>query len=222
MVTSGLPDDSGIFYCPGGKVVSLSNDMISCAMNYFYLKTSAEVKKFQKLEKYENITKSVDGILYYVGRILENYTFDGYPELCGAAIDLCRTTFCVPVMEQYSPVAISISMEIHWHHQDVKHRGIESMLRQSLKVAHIMGGRELTKSVKRICKRCRIMNKNSIGVVMGPSKMLTCAKHRPFLLAKWTFLVIIKLTLLQTNEPLLKFGFLFIAVALLVLLISVC
>ena len=61
-------------------------------------------------------------------------------------------------------------MEIHWHHPDVKHRGIESMLRQSLRVAHILGGRELTKSVKRICARCRIMNKNAIGVVMGPLK----------------------------------------------------
>ena len=170
LVTSGLLDESAVFYCPGGKVVILSDKMINCAMNYFYLKTSAEVQKFQKLEKYENITKNLDGILYYVGRILDDYHFDGYPELCDAAIDLCRTTFCVPVIDQYSPVAISISMEIHWHHPDVKHRGIESMLRQSLRVAHILGGRELTKSVKRICARCRIMNKNAIGVVMGPLK----------------------------------------------------
>ena len=168
LVTSGLPDESGVFYCPGGKVVVLSDDMMNCALNYFYLKASAEVRKFQKLEKYENITKDLDGILYYVGRILEDHTFEGYPELCEAAIDLCRTTFCVPVMDQYSPVAISISMEVHWHHQDVKHRGIESMLRQSLKIAHIIGGRDLTKSIKRICHRCRILNKNAIGVVMGP------------------------------------------------------
>ena len=127
-----------------------------------------EVRHFLKPGKYDNITKDVDSILYYSGRILPDYTFDGYPELCEAAIDLCRTTFCVPVMDQYSPVAISVAMDIHWHHQDVKHTGIESMLRQTQRVTHIIGGRELVKSVKRICYRCRILRKNSIGVVMGP------------------------------------------------------
>ena len=68
-------------------------------------------------------------MLYYTGRIPSNYSFDGYPELCEAAIDLCRTTFCVPVMDQY--VAISIVMEIHWYHPDVKHSGIEPRLRQT-------------------------------------------------------------------------------------------
>ena len=42
------------------------------------------------------------------------------------------------------------------------------MLRQPLSIAHIIGGRHLVKSVKRICKKCRIINKNSIDVIMGP------------------------------------------------------
>ena len=105
---------------------------------------------------------------YIVGRIPTNHNLDGYPDLCAAAIDLCSTTFCVPVMDQYSPVAISIVMEIHWQHPDVKHTGIETMLRQTLSIAHIIGGRHLVKSVKRICKKCRIINKKSIDVIMGP------------------------------------------------------
>ena len=76
--------------------------------------------------------------------------------------------FCVPVMDQYSPVAISIAMEIHWHHPDVKHSGIEPMLRKTQRVAHIIGGRDLVKTIKRGCKKCRILNKASIDVVMGP------------------------------------------------------
>ena len=71
-------------------------------------------------------SKEIDGVLYYVGRIPPDYGFDGYPELCEAVIDLCRTTFCVPVMDQWSPVAISIAMEIHWYHPDVQHCGIEA------------------------------------------------------------------------------------------------
>ena len=71
-------------------------------------------------------------------------------------------------MDQYSPVAISIAMEIHWHHLDVKHSGIEHMLRQTQRVAHIIGGRDLVKTIKRGYKKCRILNKASIDVVMGP------------------------------------------------------
>ena len=80
-------------------------------MYYFSHKSSLEVKKFVKKGNYVNISKEVDEVLYYVGRIPPNYEFDGYPELCVAAIDLCQTTFCVPMMDQYSPVAISIAME---------------------------------------------------------------------------------------------------------------
>ena len=42
------------------------------------------------------------------------------------------------------------------------------MLRQPLSIAHIIAGRHLVKSVKRICKKCRIINKKSIAVIMGP------------------------------------------------------
>ena len=168
LVTSGLRDITGFPYCVGGMVIELTEEMIMFALNYFFLKTSLEVKHFLKKNKYENFTKESEGILYYSGRILSDYSFDGYPELCEAAIDLCETTFCVPVMDQYSPVAIAIAMEIHWQHPDVQHTGIESMLRQTLSVTHIIGGRHLTKSVKRICTRCRLLYKNRIDVVMGP------------------------------------------------------
>ena len=152
----------------GGGVIELSNDMIKSAMFYYASKASLEVKKFLKKEKYVNITKEIDGVLYYSGRILSDYSYDGYPDLCKAAIDLCQTTFCVPVMEQYSPVAISIAMEIHWHHPDVKDTGIEAMLRQTQLVAHIIGGRNLVTFLKQACQKCRILNKISIDAVMGP------------------------------------------------------
>ena len=153
--------------CECGKVVALSN-MLKSAMYYFSHKLSLEVKKFVKKSNYVNISKEVDEVLYYVGRIPPNYEFNGYPELCVAAIDLCQTTFCVLVMDQYSPVAISIAMEVDWYHPDVQHRGLEAILRQTQNIAHIIGGRRLAKAIKRACTRCRIMNKESIDVIMGP------------------------------------------------------
>ena len=164
IVTTGTGD------CAPGKVVELTDEMLVKSMNYFAWKSSAEAKHFLKKEKYCNITTEIDGILYYSGRILNDHRFDGYPDLCGAAIDLCPTSFCVPVMSQYSPVAISVALETHWYHPDVQHKGVEAIFRKTLDIAHIIGGFKLAVSIKHGCKRCRILYKNSVDVAMGPIK----------------------------------------------------
>ena len=71
-------------------------------------------------------------------------------------------------MDQYSPVAISVALEIHWFHPDVCHRGIESLCRQVERVVHIIGGQNLMIFLKSGCKKCRIANKNNVEVLMGP------------------------------------------------------
>ena len=170
IVTTGLNHDKNTASCLAGQVVELNDKMLVAAMNYFAWKSSQETKHFLKKEKYCNITTEIDGILYYSGRILHDYQFDGYPDLCEAAIDLCSTSFCVPVMSRYSPVAISIALEIHWHHPDVQHRGVEAIFRKTLDIAHIIGGHKLSVSIKKGCKRCRILYKCSVDVAMGPLK----------------------------------------------------
>ena len=169
IVTTGLVHDASLkANNVDVKVIELSEHMLRSSMTYFSLKSSKEVKHFLSKTKYQNITKEIDGIFYYSGRILEDYKFDGYPELCEATIDLCSTSFCVPVMDQYSPVAISIALEVHWCQSDVKHTGIEDILRKMLGVVFIIGGRKLAISIKRGCKKCRILHKKSVEVAMGP------------------------------------------------------
>ena len=130
ILTTGCLKDS-TDYVVGGKVIELLDEMLKSTLYYLSLKTTQEVKTFIRKGRYANISEEINWGLYYVGRIPANHNLDGYPDLCTAAIDLCSTTFCVPVMDQYSPVAISIVMEIHWQHPDVKHTGIETMLRQT-------------------------------------------------------------------------------------------
>ena len=167
LITTGSQIGS-IYKCKSGLTVEISNDLLKSAFNYFALKASKEVKHFLDKRKYEHITEEIDGVLYYSGRILPDQKFHGYPELCESALDLCKTSFCVPVMDRYSPIAISIALEIHWYHLDVSHSGIESMCRQLQRVAHVIGGHSLMCSIKYGCKRCRILNKDSIEVAMGP------------------------------------------------------
>lgn len=92
-----------------GKVIEVSASMIKSALYYYAWKASLEIKTFVGVRKYVNISKEIDNVLYYSGRIPSDYALQGYPELCDAAIDLSRTTFCVPVMDQYSPVAFAIA-----------------------------------------------------------------------------------------------------------------
>ena len=85
-----------------------------------------------------------------------------------AAIDLCSTSFFVPVMDEYSTVAIPL----HWKYigtsQMWKHTGIEAILRKMLGVAFIIGGRKLAISIKRGCKNAEYCIKNWVEVAMGP------------------------------------------------------
>ena len=166
--TTGTLPLSNQISCKGGYIITIQDEMLRASFFYFSLKASLEVQHFVGKGRYKNITVDIDGILYYSGRILPDQQFGGNPHLCEVALDLCRSSFCVPVMDQFSPVAISIALDVHWNHPDVKHRGIAAIYRQMLKVAYIFGGFTLATSIKHGCKRCRILNKNSIDVAMGP------------------------------------------------------
>ena len=139
LVTSGS-NASSITKSRSGLVVEISDEMLHAAFNYFVLKASAEIIHFLDKKRYTNISKNIGGALYYSGRILPDQQFQGYPDLCNAALDLCQTSFCVPMMDQHSPIAISISLEIHWHHPDVMHGGVESMLREVQCLIYVIGG----------------------------------------------------------------------------------
>ena len=149
-------------------MIEIRDDMLRAAFTYFIIKASSEVTHFLDKKRYINISKKIDGVLYYSGRILPDQSFQGYPDLCAAALDLCKTTFCVPLMDRYSPVAISLSLEVHWYHDDVRHRGVDTMCRQVDRVAHIIGGHSLMAFIKHGCKRCRFLELKSVEVVMGP------------------------------------------------------
>ena len=110
-------------------------------------------------------------------------------------------------MDQWSPVAISIAMKIHWYHPDVQHCGIEAILRQTQSVAHIIGSRHLAKSIKPGRIKCRILNRNSIDVIMGKIQNVNFCIARPFLPARWTYSDHITHILVRTNGLLLKCGF---------------
>ena len=132
--------------------------MIKFALAYYFKKSTLEIKKFLPKHKYCNISKEIDGIMYYSGRILPDQKVENKLSVADVSYDLSEKTFCVPMVDRLSPVAYAISDEVHWNSFDVRHGGIESVLREVQCISYLIGGRKLVKDIKRSCIRCRILN----------------------------------------------------------------
>ena len=121
-------------------VVGINHDSINVARNYYFSKTSAEVRMLDSPSRYQDKAEMQD---------------------------LLAASFCVPVTDSISPNTYAIVMDTHWFDPDINHGGIDSVLRVSQITAYIIGERELVKSIKRSCTKCRILHKKGVCVAMG-------------------------------------------------------
>ena len=147
---------------------TLNEKEIRDAENYFYQKATQELKKFVDSKEYKTISVEKMDILYHTGRILPTQKVTANTELTDVMKDLCATTFVIPMVSEYSPVAYSIINEVHWHHPVGKHCGVETVLRLTMDFAFILNGRELVKLFRRNCEHCRYLQKKALEVAMGP------------------------------------------------------
>ncbi|XP_066929622.1 uncharacterized protein [Clytia hemisphaerica] len=150
---------------------SLTEDELCHSEKYFFRKATKEIKHFTDRSKYKKISMEKDGILIHIGRILPTDSITVLGNLTKTMKDLKSTTFCVPLVEKFSPIAISIVNDIHWHHPTAKHSGNEKTWRHVLQKALIIDGKSLVKDVRSFCQRCRYIMKKSINIEMGPLSM---------------------------------------------------
>eukprot|EP00794_Sanderia_malayensis_P019734 gene19734-biopygen14569 len=145
----------------------LTDQEIAHSENYFFKKATKEVKQFSNPAKYKKIALENDGIPVHVGRILpSSVTVLG--KLTKMMKDLAPTTFCVPIIDRFSPIAISLVNEVHWYNPREKHPGNETAWRHVLQKAFIIESKSLVKDIRSSCHRCRFILKKSINVEMGP------------------------------------------------------
>ena len=154
--------------CRKGLVVFLSKKDLANAWGSFYHKATLELKEFSSEKVYNKISVERGGILFYKGRILPNQEFGGRKQLSDVMIVLTSNSFCVPLVDDRSPFAYSVINEVHWYNEDALHAGVETVLRYTQKIAHILNGRKLVKKFRKMCIRCRILEKKVLGVCMGP------------------------------------------------------
>ena len=148
--------------------ITLNEEEINRAKDYLFRKASQEVKRFLPSKRYKDITTEKDGMLIYTGRILDTENISIVGRYNNIMKDLSSTTFCVPVIDRNSPVALALVNDVHWHHTTGKHSGVETTLRFTLEEVFIIEGRALVKLVRKSCQRCRYLMKRAIDVAMGP------------------------------------------------------
>ena len=146
------------------KMIKVSEEEFQGALNYFYRKASVEVKQFNSNECYGNISSEKNDILYYTGRILPCQQINAITTMSNTMRYLTRTSFCVPLVDKYSPLAFSIVNE--WYHSVAKHSGVETVLRYSMQHAYIFEGRDIVKKIKKSCERCKILMNMTFNVSM--------------------------------------------------------
>ena len=156
------------FNCPKGLVIVLLNENLNIALEYFYKKATLELRHFRDQNYYKKISENKNGILYYTGRILPSQEFENTIQLSDVCIDLTLSSFCVPLIDRYSPLAFSLINEVHWYNTDAKHSGNETVMRHTQKLAHVIEGMPLVKLIRNDCPRCRLLKKKAIAVAMGP------------------------------------------------------
>ena len=159
-----------------GIAMLLSDEEIGKASNYYYKKGTIEVKKFMKKDMYEKLSFEKDDILLYKGRMSPIQKIQAVVPLTKIMKDLTNTTFCVPIVDKFSPIGLGIINEVHWNHKVAKHTGVETVLRYTMEYCYIIEGRDIVKMIGKSCQRCRYLRKHTIDVIMGPvSSHLTIA-----------------------------------------------
>ena len=152
----------------GKKRLSLSDSDLSLGLEYIYRKASTELMHFNDSKLVEKIGVLSDGIVYCKSRIEEGQNLrvvGGLEEFINLQ-SFTGIDFNVPVIDRYSPIAISLAYYIHY--SVVKHRGSETTFRMSLQFAKILGGRVLMKHIRDECTFCQKLLLRYVRQTMGP------------------------------------------------------
>ena len=135
---------------------------IQRAENYFFFKSTLEVKQFGKKQDWVHCTLSKQKILLYNSRIVEGQKVENcYRE----GLDVAPLMFVKPVCDRYSPVAYSIMS--HCHSTLARHRNVAETLRQSYSIAYVYGGRDLAIEIRENCPFCTRFKQRLLTREMG-------------------------------------------------------
>ena len=150
------------------KLIRLTDEQLSAALEYLFKKATKEVLQFNKIKDIEKIAVIEDDILYSKSRLLEAVEVKAVGHIADS-IDIETFTginFKVPLIDQHSPLAITIAL--HLHYEKYPHRGAETLHRLSLQHCKILKGRQIFTNISHDCCYCKRLGKKLAEQMMGP------------------------------------------------------
>ena len=150
------------------KVMRLSSENLSAALENLFKKATREVFEFNDAKEIKKIATESGGILFSNTRILESAELKAVGHLADTINigDFTGVNFKVPVIDQHSPLALSIAL--HLHYVKYPHRGVETQHRMCLQFASIMRARKIFNEISMDCIYCKKLRGKYIEQVMGP------------------------------------------------------
>lgn len=131
------------------------------AANYYFNCCYREVKEYVAPNQLKHVDVR-DGIMYYVGRVLQGQPLTA-PE--DVMFDLDPLSFVRPVADRYSPVAYSVM--VFSHTQETNHRSATATLLASRSILYVLRGRDLAIEVRESCRACTRYKRKLLEVEMG-------------------------------------------------------
>ena len=150
------------------KLIRLTDEHLSAALEYLFRKANKEVFQFNNHKDIEKVAILEDGILYCRSRLLEAADIKAVGHIADS-IDIETFTgvnFKVPLVDQHSPLAVSIALYLHY--RKYPHRGAETLHRLSLQHCKILKGRQLFTHIAHECCYCKRLGKKLAEQMMGP------------------------------------------------------
>ena len=108
------------------------------------------------------------GLLTFKGRILPSQQINSVAPLSEAMKDLASTSFCIPIVDKFSPVALGVINDVHWNHKVARHAGVETVMRYVMLKCYIIDCREIVRMVGKACLCCLYLRMRTLTVSMGP------------------------------------------------------
>ena len=130
------------------EIQAISEKVIDLAEDYYFQKASLEVRYFVKETKSTELSKEKDGKLLYTGRILPTNSTSITSSMTNTMQDLSAATFCVRIVDKYSPLAYAIINGIHWNDKVAQHYGVETVRKSVLKKLILLKVAPLSKTSK--------------------------------------------------------------------------
>ena len=169
-VSVGVRDPGLKFH--GNHHIFLTDDDISRALKYLFIKGSAEVKQFNKPDFIKKVAVETNEILYSKSRIMDGQRLqvaaglEGMDFLSSFKPFRLGLNLVCPVLDRFSPLSIAIANYIH--SEISGHRGFESSYRASLDFVFIIMGLSLFREIGEKCVKCLKLRTKYMEVSMGP------------------------------------------------------